>query len=333
MVHARSLWAGTAILAFVLPAGLLLAETPATAPAKVSAQLFGDYYWVAAADPAAVQMRERQNALQFRRVYLTADREMSAGISARLRLEANDPGFGKNDRLNVYVKNAYARWRNAPGGAELYAGLTATPTWAVSEEYWGYRWVEKTVMDLEGVGSSADMGVALKGRRGSTGYFLMASHGAGVKSEGDHGKKLAASLSRPVSPGLIVEGYADLNQRPAGQDEITAKGFVGVKKDAAQGGLEAFVRWNRKAAAGSGDDVRIVGASAFGSAPVRPRTRLVARLDAVHRDDLDATDLLVIGGVDLTLAPELHLMPNLYAEIPDGADPTVQVRLTFDAVF
>jgi hypothetical protein len=189
-------------------------------------------------------------------------------------------------------------------------------------------------MDLKGIGSSADMGVALKGRLGASGYFLMASHGTGVKSEGDHGKKVAASLSRLVSSGLLVEGYADLNRRPAGQDEITAKGSVGVKKEkAVQGGLEAFVRWNRKAMPGSGDDLRVRGVSVFGAAQVRPRTRLVARLDAVNRNDRETTDLLVIGGVDLALAPALNLMPNLYAEIPDGVDPTVQIRLTFDAVF
>jgi len=36
----------------------------------------------------------------------------------------------------------------------------------------------------------------------------------------------------------------------------------------------------------------------------------------------------VIVGLDHMPANDIHLMPNLYVNIPDGPDPTVQARLT-----
>ena len=54
-----------------------------------------------------------------------------------------------------------------------------------------------------------------------------------------------------------------------------------------------------------------------------------ARVDAVNNNDKDVTDLLLIAGVDHAAAKNVHLMPNIRIELPDGPDPSIQLRLTF----
>ena len=73
-------------------------------------------------------------------------------MSMRYPLEANDSGFGGGSKMNPFVKHAYLKWKDGVGSGDLYLGLSGTPTWAVAEGLWGYRAVEKTVLDLNKIG-------------------------------------------------------------------------------------------------------------------------------------------------------------------------------------
>ena len=60
--------------------------------------------------------------------------------------------------MDPLVKDAYLcyQWN----GRSLYAGQSPTPIWSITETVWGYRAVEKTIMDLNKIGSSRDNGIA-----------------------------------------------------------------------------------------------------------------------------------------------------------------------------
>ncbi|MFT5373788.1 MAG: hypothetical protein ACI906_000604 [Candidatus Latescibacterota bacterium] len=317
---------------FFSAALLLAAAIPAAhaADGKVSGYMFGDYYYVAAADDAA-KLSEKQNAFQLRRVYFNYDKEIDEGVSTRFRLEANDAGFGKGSNMEPFVKHAYIKWSKAVGGADVYLGLSGTPTWALSEKFWGYRSVEKTVLDLNKIGSSADLGVALKGKSGKLAYTAMVGNGPGKKPENDNGKKIYGSLSFAASEALTIEGYADFNMLPGEQDQMTLKVFAGYQGEGLSGGVEAFSRVNKAAgvAKQAGDDVTISGVSLFATLPLGDSLKGFGRLDAVSNDDKDTTDMLIIAGVDHSPTKNVHLMPNIYVQLPDGPDPSIQGRLTF----
>ncbi len=293
---------------------------------SITGYMFGDYYYVVSADANEPDYPEQQNAVQFRRIYCTYDRGLSDALSMRFRLEANDPGFGSTSKLVPYVKHAYLRWRGAVGSGDLYLGLIGTPTFEVAEKVWGYRSIEKTIMDLNRIGSSADMGAVIQGRAGAVAYTLMAGNGPGQSPETDNGKKLYASVDYVGIEGVHLEGYGDVNMRPGGRDQLTAKAFCGLQREPYRAGLEAFVRVNKKQA--GNDDQQLTGLSAFGAARLRPGWTGFARADAVHDDSDDTTDMLVIAGVDRAVTEQVHLMPNLYVAVPDGPDPNVQARLT-----
>jgi len=293
---------------------------------KIKGYMFGDYYYVASADEGEGKYSEKQNAFQLRRIYFTYEKEIAEGFSTRYRLEAKDAGFGKGSKMVPFVKHAYLKWGKAVAGSDLYLGLSGTPTWAFAEKVWGYRSIEKTVMDLNKIGSSADIGVALKGKLGKLAYHIMVGNGPGQSSEDDNGKKLYTAVGLKATDDLQVEGYADYNMLPGDQNELTVKGSAGLQKKKLSAGLEAFMRVNQKAA--EGEDVTVTGFSAFGSLGLGEQLKGFGRVDMVSNDATDATDLLLIAGVDHMPTQNVHLMPNIYIDMPDGPDPNVQGRLT-----
>lgn len=316
------------ILRFVicLALGLLLVgpQHVQAAGGKLGGLAFADYYYVAAADDAD-PLPEKQNAFRFRRLYLTYNHTMSDQFDVRFRLEANDAGYGSRSKMTPFVKHGYLKWKGALGGS-LYIGLSGTPTWAISESVWGYRSVEKTILDLNGIGSSADIGLALKSSAGALNYYVMVANGPGQRPESDNGKKFYASVSMEPSENLVAEVYADLDLRPADQNRMTAKVFLGLQTDGMRLGIEPFIRINSEQGTG-GEDETLTGASIFGSLPLGDNS-VFGRVDFVSNDDTDTSDMLVIAGYDWTVEKGVHIMPNLYVQLPDGPDPNIQARVT-----
>ena len=318
---------------------LILALLPSVASAgegKISGYMFGDYYWVVSADDQDVAVfpgtvpkdsPQKRNAFQFRRIYFNYDKGIAEDFDIRFRLEAGDKGFGKGDKMIPFVKHAYLKWKKGVAGSDLYIGLSGTPTWSVSEKVWGYRSIEKTILDVNKIGSSADIGAGLKGKSGKLGYHLMVGNGPGQKPENDNGKKFYGQVSFKASDALQLVGYADFNMQPQDKNQLTVKGFAGFKKEKLSAGLEGFMRVNKKAA--GDDDVTITGVSAFGSLGLAEQLKGFGRVDMLSNDATDTTDLLLIAGVDHAPAKNVHLMPNIYVQLPDGSDPNIQARVTF----
>ena len=319
---------------------VFLASAVGAGEGKISGYAFGDYYYVIAADDNVTKSAfggsmpkdagEKQNGIQFRRIYFTYDKDIADEFSMRWRLEMNDAGPG-GGKMVPFVKHGYLKWKDGVGDADLYLGLSGTPTWGLSEKVWGYRSIEKTVLDVNKIGSSADLGVALKGGSGKLAYHLMVGNGPGQSAENDNGKKLYGAVQLEPAEGTYLRGYVDYNMKPADQNELTLKGFAGLQKESFHGGVELFTRINKKAGAlkKAGDDETISGASVFGALDLGEALAGFGRLDMVSNNDTDTTDLLVIAGVDHEPADNVHLMPNLRVELPDGPDPSIQARVTF----
>ena len=294
--------------------------------------MFGEYYYILAADETDAKQPRQRNAFRFRRLYFTYQKDIATDFAIRFRLEAKDAGFAQGAKMEPFVKHGYLQWKKGLGDADIYLGLSGTPTWAVAEKVWGYRSIAKTVLDWNKIGSSADLGAALKGAAGQLNYHLMIGNGPGQKPEDDHGKKFYGSLSFKAAERLVLEGYADFNARPAGRNERTFKGFVGWQGAKGKVGLEVFSRTNEQAGAG-GEDQVITGVSAFGSLPLSAALKGFGRVDAVSHDAEDDRDWLFIAGLDYAAAKAVHLMPNVIVESSTGRDANVQGRLTFFCKF
>jgi len=207
---------------FVMTIGILsilfTAASNAQIVTRVKGVVFADYYYNIDNHDA---VKKDQNAFCIRRIYFTFENNLTANIKMRFRLESAHDKFGTTNKINPFVKHAYMEWANFFPNHKLYLGIAETNAFKNAENYWGYRSVEKTIMDLEKISSSADMGIALKGDFGSIlHHWLTVYNGTGYgSSEVDKYKKIGYSLWLTPVNGLIIEGYMDYEK----QDPVTGE--------------------------------------------------------------------------------------------------------------
>ncbi|MDA0711384.1 MAG: hypothetical protein O3B73_14385 [bacterium] len=308
--------------------GLLgISEQSMAAENALKGMAYADYSYF------ATGAKKKQNAFEFRRIYLTYDLKWDDAFSGRVRLEMNDAGFGSGNKMEPFVKHAYVRYRK--NGKAIYMGLSGTPTWAVSEEIWGYRSIRKTIMDLNKIASSADEGVAFHGQLDGEGRLntqIMVANGSGQGAETDNNKKVYGLLHYK-SGGLNATAYMDWEKRPANQDRTTFAGLLGLQRARFGGGIESFVQ-KRSQAAG---DVEVRGLSVFGSGSVGEKTKAFARVDVYDPNDTVANDrtLHLIGGLDFEPTKDVHLMPNVLVTTfqAPGVDAEFLPRMTLYVKF
>ncbi|MBN1896000.1 hypothetical protein JW906_16055 [bacterium] len=255
--------AGMAVAAVLLAQAVLFGQSVS----KIDGVVFSDYYYNL---QNSVKSEKDRNAFQFRRIYFTFENNITENLKVRFRLESEHGSYSSTSKINPFVKHAYLEWTNLIPSHKLYLGIAETNAFKNSEEYWGYRSVEKTIMDLNKISSSADMGIALKGDLSKTfHHWLTYMNGTGYgASEGDRFKKVGYALWATPVKGLIVEGYADLEYQDSRELQTAAqlssakdytlatqyrtlKGFVGYSRPQFTVGIEAFQRTNVKSGIGN----------------------------------------------------------------------------------
>lgn len=327
---------------------LLLFESPAwSQSAKFKGYMFGDAYYLAQHDDKEI---EGSNGMWFRRIYLTFDFTLNESWSARIRFEQGSPGdFRSKTKLSPTDKDAYVRWKN--DRHQLTLGLQESPTWNLIEKFWGYRSVEKTLLDLQRIASSRDIGFAAKGSLDPAKKFrynVMLANGNGTSSESDKGKKIYSSLGFYPTEALTLEVYGDYDDRPGENNRYTFQGFAGFQQDWGRIGLQYF---HQTRAVEEGQDLELRGLSLFGAAKINDKLSGYARFDKMFDANPEAGKIsyvpffdtgksnMVIAGLDYKVHEQVHFMPNLQVVYYDSIDgvqkpgTTVIPRLTFWVIF
>ena len=306
-------------------AALLTLQGAAEAEVKVKGYAFGDYYYVARG------ANKEQNGFQIRRIYLTFDKTWNKRFTGRFRLEANDAGFGSGGKMDANVKDAFMKYKK--NGRSLVVGLSPTPTWSLTEGIWGYRSIAKTLMDLNKVGSSRDLGVMFETPLGSSDKVkaqFMFGNGNSNKSETNNDKKGYIRLAMAPSKTFGATLYADYESRPGDQDRTTLSAFVYTSNDTRSLGVEGV--WQNRKNAAPGTDAAVRGLSIFGSAKTRDNFGFFARVDYFDPSDQASDDAVtrLFAGVDITPDAKIHIMPNAIVEAyqDSNVESVVTPRLT-----
>ena len=334
-------------IALLCPLILLLAVSTAFGQisigekSKVKGVAFGDFYWIPQNHNSDLQ---GENGFWFRRIYLTFETKISDSFSSRLRLEMNSEGdFITNSSMVPDVKDAYLKWSSEDHA--IYAGISGSPTWGLVEDVWGYRSVEKSPLDLQRMGSSRDFGVAVKGELGSSwNYHVMLGNGNSSRNEINQGKKVLASLSYEITDHIIVEGYGDYNALPNDRNVYTGQIFGAYQTDDFKLGLLYAHQIRENFQPGQNLDLDI--ASVFTRFGLSENLKGFFRVDHMfdpnpRGEGIDyipfsdqAESTFFVGGVDIALDPNVHLMPNIetviYGEDAQGNTPESDIipRLT-----
>lgn len=122
-----------------------------------------------------------ENGFEVLRAYLTYERKMSDAV--QLKLTA-DVGRQKKDSLNTnlysYLKYAFISWSAEYG--QLIFGVQSMNLFNVQEKTWGYRFIEKSVMDKNKFSSSADLGIGYANKFSKNFYMsYLLTNGCGYK--------------------------------------------------------------------------------------------------------------------------------------------------------
>lgn len=340
----RFRFAMPALLVFLLMVSAVsMAQT-----SKIDGYMFGDYFYNVANSNAG---KEDFNGFQFRRIYFTFDSNLNPDFKVRFRLESETDKISYLESVTLdtaknqlkpksqslvtpYVKDAYLEWSNLIRGHKLVFGLAAPPTFELSEAVWGYRSIEKTIIDLRKVRSSREMGVGLQGAldlNSRLNHHLMIGNGTGSSGgEKDKYKLIMYSFWAVPTRGLTVQAYADYQRRAGEINDMLYKGFVGYDHIRFSVGAEAF----QQVLDSKDGDAKSLGVSFFGSAiPIPGKTfKMFGRFDRWDPNtDVDDDEVnLVIGGLDFIPAGNVHIMPNIVLQsyAAEGLDSDLTARLS-----
>ena len=362
----RSWWlAATAAAALGLagPAGAQVVPTEPDFPrGRISGLIFADYYYnmdglekhaynasgtdsgkvyidgATSGNGTPTNITRDLNGIAIRRIYFQADNDLSIRYSTRFRLEADSRALTSDGKIGVFVKAAYLQARNVIPRGNFFIGMIGTPTFLNSEEFWGYRSVEKTIADFRGIASSADLGFGLTGFADDAhrvGYMAMFGNGVGQKPEDNRYKRGYFSLPLKVTENLRLEPYIDYEAAPNNAERITYKVFAGYDTRHGALGVEVLDRVNHQGAAATKEPF---GISVFARSKLRSNLSAFARWDRWQADSRLANRIdsdLYIGGFDWEPYKDVHFMPNIEANQYNArgtalAPPTndLQARLT-----
>jgi len=327
---------------------------------KISGYMFGDYFYNVMRDTtiddlsnSALSGQKDINGFQFRRIYFTYDYKISDKFSTRLRLESQTVVGVQNTLFLTFIKDAYLQWKEIFDGSSLIFGIQPPPTFTVSESIWGYRSLERTIMDLRKVASSRDFGISLKGKLVSSGkvnYWIMYGNGSVFESEGDKFKRAYAHLDFLPTDNFRITVYGDYRFKPKktysnvlyNNDALLTSLLLGYKeKNNFSLGLETFLQSNSNDVSSNStvSNRNGLGISAFGSYSFTETLAGILRYDYfdpnISGDFKGDSRNFFVAGMEIKLHDKVSIIPNLEFETYEtpvnglSIDPSLTARLTF----
>lgn len=323
---------------------------------KLWGYVFGDYYFKVSGDSTGGSTQyagypNSYQAFEIRRAYLGYDYTFNDKFSAQFLLEGNDKIL-TNSRLGIFIKTAYMEWK-ALENASFSIGLIPTPTWswALNEKAWNYRSIEKTILDMRGLGNASDLGIATRGKfdkAGNYGFGFMIGNGTGQRPEFNKFKKYYGTLYAKPVKGLSVEAYGDFEPNTGDKNKTTLKGFLSYQTKKFTVGAEV-IQQTQKNAGGTDIDAVPFGISGFvwGTLYAKkdvPVLNAFARFDYYDpdskNDSVGYKENFITAGLDYMPVENVHIMPNVWVNSYKGKTSLlterkadVVARMTFFYVY
>ncbi len=320
-----------------------------TSKGKISGLMFSDYYYNAERDTftslknVAYGGTKGQNGFQFRRIYFTYDYNISKKFTTRFRLEGAQNETFTNGKVGVFVKDAYLEWKNILKGSNLIIGIQPTIAYTTTEQIWGRRYIERTIMDLRGIVDSRDFGISLNGsfdEQSKVTYGVMLGNNSGTTVENDKYKRVYAHLGFNPVKEMYITLFSDYRAHPESEfagmklnyDEYTQAVMIGYKNEKTfSAGIESFYNYTQ-------NYYRSFGISIFASASFNELVSGFVRYDFFDNDITEGHDRdtrnLFLAGLDFYPDKNVSISPNVaietYAALYDGTTikPSITPRIT-----
>lgn len=315
--------------------------------AKIWGYAFGDFFYKTGGDSLITALeyskfKKNDNSFVFRRIFFGYDHFIGKSFETKLVLayEGSDPA--SNASRTIIVKDAYLKWKNILPKLNFLFGIMPTPAYNLtSEKIWGYRSIEKTIMDQRGILNSRDLGVMLTGsldKNNNIIYNIMAGNGSGGILENSRHKFYGTLIFHFFKKKLVASMYSDYETFGSEKYKNTYQVFIGYQSETLTIGTEAFIQHQNNFNINSNTirDIIPFGISGFINVLLRDRLKFFARYD--YWDPNTETPVgfnqhFIALGLDYMPHPDIHIMPNLWLNAYQSENPArktdVVPRLTF----
>jgi hypothetical protein len=255
--------------------------------------------------------------LDVKRFYLQVDHQFDDIWSATLVTDFNY--VGNDGETNLFVKKAYVQGKFSQA-AVLRVGSADMPWIPFAENYYGFRYVENTLVDRLKYGNSADWGLHMGGDVGqdkSLDYAVSVVNGAGYRNPGrSRSVDVEGRVGFAPVDGMIVAVGAYSGKRGLETENATAPNtasrtdlMVAYAKDSIRVGGEYFQAKNWGNVLSPATD-KADGWSVWGSVGVADGMTAFVRYDSANLGkDLDpgAKDTYYNAGVEFQVTRGLKL--------------------------
>lgn len=312
---------------------------------KLYGYAFGDFFYkfmgdeIEASPSQYALMSKGINGIQFRRLHVYYDMDISDDFFTRILIEGNEETL-TDGNTTVFVKEMYLQWRNIIPRHDISFGIIPTPTWSIGfpENIWQYRSIEKTITEFRNLGRATDFGVAVHGRivpDGRIQYVGMIGSGRTLRFNDNAYKNYYLMVqARPFSD-ILVEGYIDRWMAAGGFHRSTYKIFAAYEYNAYTVGTEMLYQVHEHASVFEGHR-EVLGASIFIHGPVFTNVRAFGRYDYYEPDrNVIASgyrESFLVLGFDYSPLPDVRIMPNLWMNVFSPKSNAVEGKDT-DIVF
>ncbi len=273
------------------------------------------------------------NAFQLSRAYFTFTNKVSDNISYKFQTDVGSVGA---TAYTVYLKNANLAWSSDFG--KFVFGLQGMNMFGIQEGNWGYRFIEKSAMDMNKYSSSADLGISWEKSLGALTPSVQISNGTGYKkAEDDQYKKLSlrllygeSKLKKGVNAGVIMsfesEDYPDASAGPQKGSTQVLGGFGGFASGPLRFGGE-FALLNSSLDTDKSANLL----SVYGNYKIGDNLSGFGRFDLVDPDsdtDADGFNYLILG-VNYQIEKALNIAPTLKMKMPEIGDTEIVYQVNF----
>lgn len=280
-----------------------------------------EYYFVASHHTGGAEEGdlEGQHGFWFRRIYFTFNQKLSDKFSVRVRFEANSKAYGEAT-MDPFVKDLFVKYKLGDDSA-LMVGMFGPPTYENIENIWGYRYLEKTALDLHKLQSSRDIGISISGGKKFF-YTAMYANFSGNKGEDNEGKGFYGQLGYQTKTF-----YAETNgyyAKDGSKDYFLIQGFTAIMNGWGNIGLN-YAYKSQMPDEGENTDTSLI--SAFGTLKLSDKINLVLRYDHFMDPNLTSVgDYLPISG---TVAPPRLGIVALDFKVHKNVQITPNIKFVF----
>ncbi|MBC8256211.1 MAG: hypothetical protein H8E85_02790 [Candidatus Marinimicrobia bacterium] len=294
---------------------------------KVGGLVFYDYSYDLAEDAGNI------NSFALQRVYFTYKQKISDGISYKFQTDINY----KNSPKNLYLKNAKVDWESPLG--KFTIGLQGMNVFNVTEKTWGFRFIEKSPMDLHKFSSSADMGIGYNGKFNNLNYSLMITNGTGYKNnEDDEHKKMSVQLVYGEKKLVKKDGYnggVSFTMEPYEVDSVTTenKTVISLFGGFAGGSLRVGGEFDMLTDAATDITEQII--AFYASYAVTDKLEGLVYIDMFdpNTDTDNDGKTYIIAGMNFSPDEGLIITPNIRMTTPEEGDKTTILTVNFQFKF